>query len=91
MERFVPGGAERVDRAPELRPPHQDVVRVEARDREQRDAGPGEHGRELGEQADQLIEEGVEPTDARVQAVLDLAKETPRLLTTEEVVAAASS
>ena len=37
-----------------------------------------------------LERHGVEPTDERVQNVLDLAKETPRLLTDEEVLQAAS-
>ena len=36
-----------------------------------------------------LEKEGIEPTDERVQAVLELAKQTPRVLTTEEVLAAA--
>jgi len=36
-----------------------------------------------------LERHGLEPTEERVQSVLDLAKETPRLLTDEEVLAAA--
>jgi isopropylmalate/homocitrate/citramalate synthase len=38
-----------------------------------------------------LKENGIEPTDERVQGVLDLAKRTPRLLTDEEVLAAAGA
>jgi len=38
-----------------------------------------------------LEKHGVEPTEERVQSVLDLAKETPRLLTDEEVLQAAGS
>ncbi len=38
-----------------------------------------------------LEKHGVQPTDARVQKVLDLAKKTPRLLTEDEILAAAGN
>jgi len=38
-----------------------------------------------------LERHGIDPTDQRVQGVLDLAKETPRLLTDEEVLEAAGA
>ncbi len=38
-----------------------------------------------------LEKHGIEPTDDRVQSVLDLAKKTPRLLTDEEVLSAAGA
>jgi hypothetical protein len=36
-----------------------------------------------------LEKHGVEPTEERIQGVLALAKQTPRMLTDEEVLAAA--
>jgi 2-isopropylmalate synthase len=36
-----------------------------------------------------LEKHGLEPTDARIQSVLELAKRTPRLLSDDEVLAAA--
>jgi 2-isopropylmalate synthase len=38
-----------------------------------------------------LEKRGVEPTDRAVQSVLDLAKATPRILTEEEILAAAGA
>jgi 2-isopropylmalate synthase len=38
-----------------------------------------------------LEKHGVQPTEERVQKVLDLAKQTPRLLTDAEILAAASN
>jgi 2-isopropylmalate synthase len=38
-----------------------------------------------------LEKHGVEPTDAAIQGVLELAKETPRLLTDEEILSAAGA
>jgi hypothetical protein len=38
-----------------------------------------------------LEKHGVQPTDERVQKVLDLAKQTPRLLTDVEILTAAGN